>query len=574
MGTRPATAPSALLLLLLAAAPRAQIEPAPYEVARALDTGRATLQRLELPPGPQQAFSVDVVLDGATERLVLTPHALRAPGFRLLVQGADGRLAEQEPPPPATLRGHVAGRPGSRVAASLLADGLHAFVLLDPARAPFAVQPSGLPGLHAVHDGADALAGSFTCGTPDLAVRAPAAAGPGDTPAPNVTCEIACDADFEYFLANGGSVAATQLDIETVLNGVEAIYANDVDIEYAVTTILVRTAEPDPYGSTSPNSLLNQFSNHWNSSQQGVARDVAHLFTGKELDGSVIGIAQLSVVCSKSSAYGLSQSRFTGNLTSRVGLTAHELGHNWSATHCDGAPDCWIMCSGLGGCAGNLTKFGGGEKAQINAKKSQVGCLLPAEPPPLPVIASVTPAQVPAFLAGSLTIKGSGFAQANLLLVGAQQLHKGTSWWVLDDATITLTPPAPAALGPVEVTVGNPTGSSNPGGFTYVESDPPVLAVPLVSFTDFVLEWYFAGGAGDAGFLLVGLAPATFTFQGQAVLATDLVLWSGPLDAAGLGSTELLLPASAQGLTLWSQLATLDGATLATSAVKSTWIPF
>lgn len=574
MGIRPATAPSLLLLLALAASPHAQVEPAPYEVARALDTGRATLQRLVLPADPRAPFEVDVVLDGSAEHLVLAPHSLRAPGFRLLVQDAQGALAEHEPAPVATLRGHVAGRPGSRVAATLRADGLHAWVLLDPARAPFGVQPSGLPGLHAVHDGGDALAGPLACGTPDLPGRPAPAAGPGDTPAPNVTCEIACDADFEFYQANGSSVAATQLDIETVLNGVEAIYANDVDIEYAITTILVRTAEPDPFTSLSPNTLLNQFSNHWNSSQQAVARDVAHLFTGKELDGSVIGIAQLSVICSKSSAYGLSQSRFTANMTSRVGLTAHELGHNWSASHCDGAPDCWIMCSGLGGCAGNLTKFGAGEKAQIEAKKSQVGCLTPSEPPPPPVIASVSPAQVPAWLGGNVTIAGSAFAQANGLQLGGQALHEGSDWFVIDDGTILLPSPAATALGPVEITVTNPSGTSNPGSFTFVETDPPVLAVPFVAFTDLELGWILAGGAGDLGFLLVGLSPATFTYQGQAVLATDLILWSGPLDAAGLGSTSLLLPPAALGLTLWSQLATLDGGTLATSVLASTWIPF
>src|SRR5678815_6030140 len=93
-------------------------------------------------------------------------------------------------------------------------------------------------------------------------------------------------------------------------------------------------------------------------------------FTGKELDGSVIGIAQLSVICNKSSAYGLSQSKWTTSMLYRAGLTAHEIGHNWSATHCDGIGDCSIMCSGIGGCSGDVNNFGASEKNQILAKKN------------------------------------------------------------------------------------------------------------------------------------------------------------------------------------------------------------
>jgi len=41
-------------------------------------------------------------------------------------------------------------------------------------------------------------------------------------------------------------------------------------------------------------------------------------------------------------------------------LTAHEMGHNFSAGHCDGNGDCHIMCSGINGCngLGNPAFFG------------------------------------------------------------------------------------------------------------------------------------------------------------------------------------------------------------------------
>ena len=59
------------------------------------------------------------------------------------------------------------------------------------------------------------------------------------------------------------------------------------------------------------------------------------------MDGGIIGIAWLGVVCqsvdfpSQGYGYGLSQSDFNGNFNSATDLTAHELGHNWNADHCD-----------------------------------------------------------------------------------------------------------------------------------------------------------------------------------------------------------------------------------------------
>jgi hypothetical protein len=39
-------------------------------------------------------------------------------------------------------------------------------------------------------------------------------------------------------------------------------------------------------------------------------------------------------------------------MSRRVALTAHEVGHNWNARHCDDVSPCNVMCSSLGGCDG------------------------------------------------------------------------------------------------------------------------------------------------------------------------------------------------------------------------------
>ena len=61
------------------------------------------------------------------------------------------------------------------------------------------------------------------------------------------------------------------------------------------------------------------------------------MFFGKDFDGSTIGIAYVSAICNAPVlSYGISQSLFNGPTTTqalRVVLTAHEIGHNFGASH-------------------------------------------------------------------------------------------------------------------------------------------------------------------------------------------------------------------------------------------------
>ena len=65
-------------------------------------------------------------------------------------------------------------------------------------------------------------------------------------------------------------------------------------------------------------------------------RDAAQLFTGKDIDNNVIGIAYLGAICGTQSSYGVVESNFGGctALACKTDLSAHELGHNWNADHC------------------------------------------------------------------------------------------------------------------------------------------------------------------------------------------------------------------------------------------------
>jgi hypothetical protein len=484
-----------LATLLVPALTVAQFAMAPQvddqALQEALSLSDWNLQELSLPDQPGLPFTVTVRLADQDTELLLQPHSMRSPDFQLLVQTADGSIVEQLPAAPATYRGLVVGWPESVVAGSLIDGQLTAFVRLAPhlpvhgVQPLSAVQPGAARRVHVVYDGSDVLSMDVTCGTDESWRPQPQQedgwSGAADGTS-NKLCQIACDADVEFYGKNQSSVPNTQADIENVLNAVETIYKNDVGIEYEITTILVRTSEPDPYSSSNSGTLLNQFKNYWNSNHQSIQRDVAHLFTGKNIDGSVIGIAYLSVICNLGSAYGLSQSRYTTNFTARTALTAHELGHNWSASHCDGQGDCKIMCSGLGGC-GPITSFGTSAKNSINNKKNSVGCLSNVVPPAPPTITSLNPGSVAALGTTAVTINGSGFEEVLKVTVGGVDVLVGNGVTVNSLTQLTFGPPAPAALGSQPVTVTNSGGTSNALTLTYVETNPPLLQADFIGTT-------------------------------------------------------------------------------------------
>jgi len=579
---------AALLLIAAATADARAAAPADVDAGALLAAfgvapgqGATSLQVLHLPAAlrPGEVLRVSLRIDGEEHELELFPHSLRAPGFRVLVQGDGGAPVAVEPDAPATLRGRVVGLPGSVVAASLIDGQLHALVSPGPGRALIVVQPASLAdaqapqALHLVYDSADASVPAGRCATPEPpAAEAPAAEAPSGSG--DAICEIACDADAEFHGKNGNSVPQTVNDIEMVLNGVEAIYEADVGVLYAITTILVHSSEPDPYSSSEAGQLLTQFTQHWNAAQTGVQRDIAQLFTGKNLNGGTIGKAQLSVICSQTAGYSIVESKYTSNLALRVALSAHELGHNWSAAHCDGEGGCSIMCSVLGGCSGNVGSFNASSKSAILAKKAVSFCLDDVTPPPPPVLSSVSPASMSALYDSTVTLTGSGFLKATEVHVGSATLANGLGFQVQSDTQLSFAAPKPAVLGPVGVVVDSNSGSSGALTFTYLEMESLTLFATQIGFSSTLCNWKWGGHPGDGSFLLVSISPATVTVKGEKVLAANTIIYSVPLDAAGLASLGAILPAAASGLTFASQAVSVEAGALDASNVTSTLVLF
>jgi hypothetical protein len=387
-------------------------------VARQSGVTRADVQALAPAPALRQPWTLSVTIDGQPRVLDLQPATVRAPGMVAHTVGADGVRRAIVAPQEGTYQGTVIGLPGSVAHVSIVATGLRGIIdtadghrwFMQPALD--ALPNEALPeGLHVVHraDHLSPLAQAADCGgaiEPDPEQLALMGRPKGS---PATACvrelQLALEADAPFYVANGESTPNTIADMESVINAMNAIYQRDIGVITVITSTLVRerpdatTPATDPYTTTVAGTLLSQFRSWWQSNQTGTPRDLAHLFTGREIDGSTIGIAYVNAMCG-SFAYGVSQSRFSGTFSRRVALTAHEIGHNLSASHCNGDTDCAIMCSGLGGCSGNVTRFGTRSVNSIRANLPGYTCMS--------AISAPTPAVNPRAVNDNATVAAGG----------------------------------------------------------------------------------------------------------------------------------------------------------------------
>lgn len=181
--------------------------------------------------------------------------------------------------------------------------------------------------------------------------------------------ELAVDADVEFVALHGASTVA---EIEAILNEVDGIFRDQLGITIEIVSINTWSVEPDPYDSTDAGTLLGEFRNHWNNDDDAPARDLAHLFTGKNLDGSTVGVAYTSVLCHGTFGYGLSQ-QLGSNALMPI-LVAHEMGHNLGSGHdSTGTNPRYIMYPSLS--SSNLDEFSDDSTTQINALLASVNCM-------------------------------------------------------------------------------------------------------------------------------------------------------------------------------------------------------
>ena len=302
--------------------------------------------------------------------LQLQPNDLRAPNYRAEQTDADGVVRATAMPGVTTYKGNVADVWASDARFTIDGQKIEGMIItpwqsyfVEPARK---YSSSATPTDYLLYTADDVRPEiARTCGnTLEQQVNAGAkqmmsSATSGQTPAvfsPFKAVEIATESDLEYTNALGGPAAANS-DVLSVMNSVSAIYERDIGVTFTVTYQHAWTTA-DPYGANGLGvvSVLQAFTDYWNQNPPPVPRDVSHLWTGKtfaEKPDGVAGIAWVGVVCSiPRGAYGISD--LEQMAVFHVTIPAHEIGHNFNASHADarsnGHPECDnnIMAAGQG----------------------------------------------------------------------------------------------------------------------------------------------------------------------------------------------------------------------------------
>ena len=290
-----------------------------------------------------------------------------------------------------------------------------------------------------------------------------------------VDLAIASDRDmFDKY----GSVGQVELHNITVINNVNTNYGNGNftnDLEFVIVTQFVVTGSDPWTNSNNAGTLLGSFRNWGNGGGFGVVFDVGELWTDRNLSGSTIGIAYLNGVCN-SNKYHVCQDFSNNQQLLRV-LTAHEIGHNFSATHDTGpgvCPPSFIMCPSVN-TSNNWSSQSQNQISSYAQSKINSGCLT--------LCASQNPPLVPGFSFN----------------------------------------PNPACVGQQVSFTDQSTGNISTYDWVFPGGSPPVSNQPNPTVT------WAAGGTYNVTLTLTG-------FNGQTATATEQVIIN-PLPVANFSSS-------------------------------------
>jgi len=140
---------------------------------------------------------------------------------------------------------------------------------------------------------------------------------------------IATEFDPEWYTTYGENSNA---QIATLVAGASAIYRNQLGLRMVISRQHgFSSAAGNPFIATDSGALLTSFRSYVIATNILGDADLYHLFSGKDFDGGVIGLAWVGVTCSAQDySFGITQ-KF--NPAADVSIVAHELGHNLGAVH-------------------------------------------------------------------------------------------------------------------------------------------------------------------------------------------------------------------------------------------------
>lgn len=229
-------------------------------------------------------------------------------------------------------------------------------------------------------------------------VTANLAQGPGATS----QIDFAVIADFEFTSDNG---ADTDTALITRMNNVDGIFSMQLGVQLNVNRIDTFPSDNDPFSDQlDAGTLLDELTDYRFATSAQYSNGLTHLFTGRNLDTSTVGIAYTGALCSRRFGAGLTQGSNDVTLDSLI--AAHEIGHNFGAPH-DGTPDSpcesetgeFLMAAQLNGS----DEFSTCSIAEMQDDINNASCITPLPSTDVALIAGGQPAAVLLGNAATLT---------------------------------------------------------------------------------------------------------------------------------------------------------------------------
>ncbi len=344
---------AALAPWLLTAAALAESAPTPPEASHA-DLAVPLDLRLATPP-PQQpgaSWNAKFVTQQGGYTFALEPVDVRATGFQVKVQIAGGGFQAHTPAASKTYRGTIVEIPGSRVAASVLTDGVYALVLVPSGPDLYVMPSSGLgsavapPGHHTVVRATDG-AGRITLLADPRNADDKLGVGPAQCVVDGFcVADVALDADYDTFIGVGLDIDAVVDLGEGAVNMKNLRFEDDFDISHRVAGMVIRTSlADDPYAGVGHDFVLSAMAGEWCNTcsptctlcQTVLPRDHVHLM------GGIGGASRIGGICDANDArsFGAMNGLDDPNSVARM---IHEMGHSWGSFHFNGCPG--IMSAG------------------------------------------------------------------------------------------------------------------------------------------------------------------------------------------------------------------------------------
>ncbi len=282
---------------------------------------------------PRDASGAIIALprpDGGFVRLWVAPVPLLAP-----------ELAARFPEIRA-FRGRGVDDPGMLAALDLTPSGLHALVLAP--EGTWLVDPlgDGRTDEHVAYFKRDLPAGDderSTCGVTSAGATDAVEIDAG-RPVPTRsaagsilrTYRAAVAATAEYTQYHGGSVALGLAAVATVLNRVSAVYERDLAIRLQLVAnndlLIFTDALADPYSNGDEFAMLDQ-----NQTTLDLLIGASNYDIGHVLGAGSGGVAEIAKVCQPAKARGVSQRTVPVGDAFAFDYVAHEMGHQFGASH-------------------------------------------------------------------------------------------------------------------------------------------------------------------------------------------------------------------------------------------------